>query len=111
MTPTKPALTPYGSTRKKNIDGDVDRVAPKVMAAQHIPGAAIIVVEGDHVVFIKGYGGVDPRTTRFRIGSVTDRGVAVAQGLNGNERVVASAGAFLNPGERVRPERARVAAR
>ena len=33
-------------------------------------------------------------------------GVVVAEGLNGTEQVVASAGAFLNPGERVRPERA-----
>jgi hypothetical protein len=41
-----------------------------------------------------------------RIGTVTDKGVVVAQGLNGDERVVQSAGAFLNPGEKVRPQRA-----
>jgi len=41
-----------------------------------------------------------------RIGEVSDRGVAIAEGLNGNERVVLTAGAFLNPGQRVRPERA-----
>jgi len=41
-----------------------------------------------------------------RIGEVTDRGMTIAEGLNGNERVVLSAGAFLNPGQRVRPERA-----
>ena len=40
-----------------------------------------------------------------RIGEVSDRGVAIAAGLNGNERVVYSAGAFLNPGQKVRPER------
>src|SRR5687767_11860678 len=44
-----------------------------------------------------------------RIGEVSDRGVAIVEGLNGNERVVLSAGAFLNPGQRVRPERARPA--
>ena len=44
-----------------------------------------------------------------RIGEVNDRGVAIAEGLNGTERVVASAGAFLNPGQRVRPELARAA--
>jgi multidrug efflux pump subunit AcrA (membrane-fusion protein) len=43
-----------------------------------------------------------------RIGEVSDRGVAIAEGLNGNERVVLTAGAFLNPGQRVRPERAQV---
>jgi len=42
-----------------------------------------------------------------RIGEVSDRGVAIAEGLNGTERIVLSAGAFLNPGQRVRPERAR----
>ena len=46
-----------------------------------------------------------------RIANVTDRGVVIAQGLNGNERVVESAGAFLNPGERIRPERSRAARR
>jgi RND family efflux transporter MFP subunit len=41
-----------------------------------------------------------------RIGTVTDKGVVIAEGLNGTERVVQSAGAFLNPGEKVRPQRA-----
>jgi RND family efflux transporter MFP subunit len=40
------------------------------------------------------------------VGEVSDRGVAVASGLNGNERVVLTAGAFLNPGDKVRPVRA-----
>lgn len=38
------------------------------------------------------------------IGEVSDRGMAIVSGLEGNERVVESAGAFLNPGQRVRPE-------
>jgi hypothetical protein len=42
-----------------------------------------------------------------RTGDVNDRGVAVVAGLAGNERVVLSAGAFLNPGQKVRPERGR----
>ena len=44
-----------------------------------------------------------------RVGEVSDRGVAIAAGLNGNERIVESAGAFLSPGQRVRPERTRSA--
>jgi RND family efflux transporter MFP subunit len=39
-----------------------------------------------------------------RIGEVSDRGMAIVAGLQGNERIVESAGAFLNPGQRVRPE-------
>jgi RND family efflux transporter MFP subunit len=40
------------------------------------------------------------------IGQVSDQGMAIVQGLNGDERVVQVAGAFLNPGQKVRPERA-----
>ncbi len=39
-----------------------------------------------------------------RLGELSDRGVTVVEGLNGTERVVESAGAFLNPGQKVRPE-------
>ncbi|PSJ37704.1 efflux RND transporter periplasmic adaptor subunit [Allosphingosinicella deserti] len=39
-------------------------------------------------------------------GEVSDQGVAIMSGLNGNERVVQSAGAFLNPGQKVQPVRA-----
>lgn len=39
-----------------------------------------------------------------RIGELSDRGVTIAEGLSGAERVVESAGAFLDPGQRVRPE-------
>ncbi|MGZ8335111.1 MAG: efflux RND transporter periplasmic adaptor subunit [Allosphingosinicella sp.] len=39
-----------------------------------------------------------------RVGEVSDRGMAIVEGLNGNERIVASAGAFLSPGQKVRPE-------
>lgn len=39
-----------------------------------------------------------------KIGDVSDAGIAVLSGLSGNERVVYSAGAFLNPGEKVIPE-------
>ena len=37
------------------------------------------------------------------IGEVDDRGVSIASGLDGSERVVASAGAFLNPGDTITP--------
>ena len=54
---------------------------------------------------------VDPERRAVRVASVTDRGVVIGEGLSGNERVVESAGAFLNPGERVRPERRQAARR
>ena len=58
---------------------------------------------GTYVMVVGRNNTVERRTVR--VGSVTDRGVVVTEGLNGNERVVESAGAFLNAGERVRPER------
>ena len=36
-------------------------------------------------------------------GDVSDTGVAITSGLNGTERVVLTAGAFLNPGQKVKP--------
>lgn len=45
------------------------------------------------------------RRRDVKVGSVVDRGVVVIEGLSGNERVVFSAGAFLNEGEKVRPQR------
>jgi RND family efflux transporter MFP subunit len=44
-----------------------------------------------------------------KLGTVTEDRVAIASGLKGDERVVQSAGAFLNPGQKVKPVRARVA--
>ena len=38
------------------------------------------------------------------VGEVTDAGVSITKGLNGTERVVAAAGAFLTPGQKVKPE-------
>jgi hypothetical protein len=34
---------------------------------------------------------------------VSDTGVGIMSGLTGQERVVLSAGGFLNPGEKVKP--------
>ena len=40
----------------------------------------------------------------IRTGTVAEDGIAVVQGLSGNERVVLRAGAFLQPGETVIPK-------
>jgi RND family efflux transporter MFP subunit len=62
---------------------------------------------GNYVYILTAENKVERRDVR--VGEVNDRGVAIASGLNGNERVVESAGAFLNPGQRVRPELRRAA--
>jgi HlyD family secretion protein len=40
-----------------------------------------------------------------KTGTVTPAGIAVVEGLMGNEMVVLRAGGFLNPGDKVRPQR------
>ncbi len=65
-----------------------------------LPQSAVQVDEkGSYVYVIDAQDRVVRRS--ITVGSVSDQGVAVAQGLNGTERVVASAAAFLNPGEKV----------
>jgi RND family efflux transporter MFP subunit len=70
-----------------------------------LPESAVLTDDaGTHVLIVTPNNTVQRRAVR--IGTVTDKGVVIAEGLNGNERVVQSAGAFLNPGEKVRPQRA-----
>ena len=69
-----------------------------------LPESAVLTDDqGQYVMVVGANNAVERRA--IRIGTVTDGGVVVAEGLNGNEQVVESAGQFLNPGERVRPER------
>ncbi|MEA3053299.1 MAG: HlyD family secretion protein [Sphingomonadales bacterium] len=59
-------------------------------------GSYVYIVDKDNAV----------RRRPVKVGSVTDEGVIVAEGLNGAERVVLSAGPFLTEGEKIRPQRA-----
>lgn len=71
-----------------------------------LPESAVMSDEQGNFVYI-----VTPDDTVERrgvtIATVDDRGVVISEGLEGTERVVRSAGAFLTPGARVRPELAR----
>jgi HlyD family secretion protein len=71
-----------------------------------LPESAVLTDDAGTYVMVIGPNDIAQRRA-VRVGNVSDRGVIVAEGLSGNERVVESAGAFLNPGERVRPERSR----
>ncbi len=75
-----------------------------------LPESAVLTDDAGSYVMIVGPNNTVMRRS-VRIGTVNDRGVVIAQGLSGNERVVESAGAFLNAGERIRPERSRAARR
>jgi HlyD family secretion protein len=71
-----------------------------------LPESAVLTDDAGTYVMIVGPNNTVVRRP-VRIGNVNDRGVLIAEGLNGSEQVVESAGAFLNPGERIRPERSR----
>ncbi len=71
-----------------------------------LPESAVLTDDNGQYVLIVGRNDTIERRP-VTIAAVTDQGVIIGDGISGNERVVQSAGAFLNPGERVRPERAR----
>lgn len=73
--------------------------------APMLPESAVLNdSQGSYVYIVDNQNSV--RRRPVRVGSVTDAGVVVAEGLNGTERVVLSAGPFLTEGEKIRPQRA-----
>jgi len=94
-------LRPGGFATAEIRAGAVDApMLPESAVLTDAAGSYVYVVDDKNVVHRR----------IVKVGSVTDAGVVIAEGLSGNERVVQSAGAFLNDGEKVRPRRA-VAAR
>lgn len=69
-----------------------------------LPESAILADDKGSYVYIVGK---DDRIARraVKTGSITADGIAVVDGLDGSERVVLRAGAFLSPGEKVKPLR------
>ena len=67
-----------------------------------LPQSAIMSDEkGNYVYVVDAQNKVHQR--RVRLGTVSESDVAIADGLSGSERVVLSAGAFLNPGQAIKP--------
>ena len=74
-----------------------------------LPQSAVLAdAEGNFVYVLGKEDRVERRAVT--VGTISDAGVAIANGLTGQERVVASAGAFLKPGDRIRPVTAAAAA-
>ncbi|MDZ7587918.1 MAG: efflux RND transporter periplasmic adaptor subunit [Parasphingorhabdus sp.] len=71
-----------------------------------LPESAVLNDAKGNYVYIVG---ADNKVTRrdIKTGAVTAAGVTIAEGLTGQEQVVMRAGGFLNPGEKIRPVRAK----
>jgi HlyD family secretion protein len=73
--------------------------------APMLPQSAVLSdARGNYVYVVNGRQEVERRP--IQVGTITSEGVVIRQGLSGNERVVLSAGAFLNPGQKVVPAKA-----
>lgn len=94
--PYDPAIRPGGFAEAKIASGST--------TAPMLPQSAVLSDEkGNYVYIIDGKNQVERRA--IKIGEVNESGVTIAEGLSGQEKVVLSAGPFLNPGQKVAPRR------
>ena len=89
-----PALRPGGFAQAAIVAGTRDAPLLPESAVQSDP-------DGNFVYVVDGSGVVTRRAVK--VGDVSDQGITIASGLAGDERVVSQAGAFLNPGDHVKP--------
>jgi RND family efflux transporter MFP subunit len=92
---------PYSSATRPGGFADARLVSGTAQAPLLPESAVLSGPEGNFVLIVDDKNVVQRRA--IKVGTVTDAGVSVASGLNGNERVVVLAGAFLNPGDKVKP--------
>ncbi|KKC25767.1 efflux RND transporter periplasmic adaptor subunit [Sphingomonas sp. SRS2] len=92
-----PALRPGGFAAVTITSGSV--------SAPRLPESAVLHDEKGSYAYAVG---PDSKVVRrdVKTGDVTDAGVVILSGLQGNEKIVLSAGAFLNPGDKVTPQMA-----
>ena len=91
-----PSLRPGGFASVNIVAGSQE--------APVLPESAILSDEKGNFVYVVDKANRAQRTT-VKTGAVTPAGIAVVEGLRGNEMIVLRAGGFLNPGDKVRPQR------
>lgn len=80
------------------------RITAGATTAPLLPQSAVLSdSDGNYVYVINNKNEVERRA--IKVGAVDEAGVTIAEGLNGQEAVVVSAGPFLNPGQKVNPRR------
>ena len=95
--PYQPSVRPGGFAEARITSGASD--------APLLPQSAVLSDEKGSFVYVLSPSNEVVRRD-IQVGNVSSEGVAITAGLNGQERVVLSAGAFLNPGQKVKPTRA-----
>ena len=90
------ALRPGGFAAASIVSGAAD--------VPLLPESAVQTDPKGTYVYIVGQGNKIERRD-VQVGDVNDQGVTILSGLTGREAVVLSAGAFLNPGEVIIPQR------
>ena len=94
---------PYDSSMRPGGFAEA-RISSGTTTAPLLPQSAVLSDDrGNYVYIINAKNEVERRAVK--IGTVEDTGVTIAAGISGNERVVLSAGPFLNPGQKVKPQR------
>ncbi|MBR0553996.1 efflux RND transporter periplasmic adaptor subunit [Stakelama marina] len=92
--PYDKALRPGGFANASIMSGASDEPV--------LPQSAVLSDnQGNYVYVLNANNEAERRAVT--LGDVSDEGVAIKSGLNGTERVVLSAGAFMNPGQKVKP--------
>lgn len=79
------------------------RIVSGTMRAPMLPESAVQSDDRGNFVFIVN-GREEVERRKVGVGQVSSEGVAITSGLTGGEKVVLSAGAFLNPGQKVHPQ-------
>jgi HlyD family secretion protein len=90
------ALRPGGFASATITSGMVD--------APLLPDSAVLNDSKGNYVYVVGANNKVERR-EVTVGSVSDAGISILAGISGQELVISSAGAFLNPGETINPSR------
>jgi HlyD family secretion protein len=93
-----PGIRPGGFASATMVSGSGEAPLLPESAVQTDP-------KGNYVFVVNGKNQVERR--QVTVGQVSDAGVAVTSGITGKEKIVASAGAFLTAGQKVKPEMAK----
>ncbi|WP_066721317.1 efflux RND transporter periplasmic adaptor subunit [Sphingomonas pituitosa] len=93
--PYNPALRPGGFASARIVAGSATSVILPQSAVQSDQLGTYVYVLNDKNEAVR---------REVKTGDVSDQGVRITSGLTGSERVVMTAGAFLNPGQKVIPQ-------